>query len=63
MLNLRKFKITKEFFSEPKPPGTYAIPFRSDKGDDIFMKVVLGDEEMVSDFSLWVDEELTIKYK
>ncbi|WP_336689395.1 MULTISPECIES: hypothetical protein [unclassified Chryseobacterium] len=40
------------------PPGVYAIPTTTAVGD-AFMRVVVGEDLGLSDFSLWVDEALT----
>lgn len=39
-------------------PGTYSIPTETSKGP-AFMKVIVNERMGLSDFSLWLDEDLT----
>jgi hypothetical protein len=54
----KRFLIEKFGSVEKVKPGTYAVPTNTSKGP-AFMKVVINEEQGMSDFSLWLDEELT----
>ena len=43
-------------------PGTYAVPTQTSLGP-AFMKVVVNEDLGVSDFSLWLDEDLTESWR
>ncbi|WP_336704408.1 hypothetical protein [Chryseobacterium indologenes] len=54
----KRFLIEKFRSVEDVKPGVYAVPTNTSKGP-AFMKVIVNNQMGMSDFSLWLDEELT----
>jgi len=54
----KEFLINKFGSVEKIKAGTYSIPTQTSKGD-AFMKVIINEEMGMSDFTLWLDEDLT----
>jgi len=50
-------KFLKENYGDKPKAGTYAIPYKTSRGD-AFMKVVLSEDNKLSDFTLWKDKDL-----
>ncbi|WP_284464874.1 hypothetical protein [Chryseobacterium sp.] len=57
----KRFLIEKFGSVEEVKSGIYAVPTNTSKGP-AFMKVVINEEMGMSDFSLWLDEELTLSW-